>query len=188
VSTVELWKDKYPGYFDKIGGAKDKNGEFIYSTLPYRLPDANNRAVAVEIGVGYGRYARDLVQEFLIVRGLDIVTDFENHLSDLNITFTLADGDGSIPMENEVADFVYSVSVFQHLDPEQVLKYLDESKRILAKGGTFIHQHVDRLPVNDRCPSRPYYLVRDQIPEWVSENILRETRHDVVYLSYTKEG
>jgi len=56
----------------------------------------------------------------------------------------LIDNDGrTLPLEDNYFDFIYSVTVFQHIDKEGVESYFKEVGRVLAENGVFLFQFIE---------------------------------------------
>lgn len=115
------------------------------------LPDAG---WVLDLGVGMGRLAVPILRRFpsLRVFGLDI----SQNMLDLNSTpdgrghrthhpgLRLVRGNGrQIPRDDDFFAAAYSVSLFQHLDPDAVAGYLSEVYRTLQPGAAFRVQVVE---------------------------------------------
>jgi len=97
-------------------------------------------ASVVEIGCGNGRMTQSIAKNFKKVYAVDISSRMidlaQQRLADLgNVEFLVTDG-GKLPVQDNIADFVFSYIVFQHF-PSRVMveENLKEIKRILKNNG-----------------------------------------------------
>ncbi|MDP2638733.1 MAG: methyltransferase domain-containing protein [Candidatus Azambacteria bacterium] len=140
-----------PNYFVYSGIKNDDENKYINSGHEdvFRLIvndnilkskiDFNN-AVALEIGCGNGRMSQFIGENFKKVYAVDI----SPHMIDLarrrltnhnNIEFLVTDG-GKLPVQDNIADFVFSYIVFQHFpNVGMVEENLKEVKRVLKNNG-----------------------------------------------------
>lgn len=99
-------------------------------------------AIAVEIGCGIGRLARELAPQVSRLIACDISEEMLSRgrarcAGIPNVEFVRIDGDLS-PVPSQSADFVFSHLVFQHLPRRRfVRRYLSEAFRTLKPGGVF---------------------------------------------------
>lgn len=110
------------------------------------LPDTG---WVLDLGVGIARLANPIVLRFphLRVLGLDVSREMIVAASDPNGErlpgLRLVVGNGrTIPRPDMTFAAAYSVSLFQHLDPDAVTGYLDEIARTLMPGAAFRFQYV----------------------------------------------
>jgi SAM-dependent methyltransferase len=95
----------------------------------------------LEIGCGTGFGAAHLSQFTSKTVATDIWEEGISHCQAKykqdNLVFTLADGT-KLPFEADSFDVVVSFHVIEHIEPESVLNYLSEIKRVLRRGGVFL--------------------------------------------------
>ncbi|MDH3350809.1 MAG: class I SAM-dependent methyltransferase [Gammaproteobacteria bacterium] len=106
------------------------------------LPDR----VVLEIGPGYGRWTRKLIEisDRLIV--VDVTDKCITHCIDefgdnTNVEFHVNDGRSLPFISDRSVDFVWSFDVFVHIEPPDIECYLQEFRRILKPGGLVIIHH-----------------------------------------------
>jgi len=142
--SLRTWKQRHEdGYFPK---SQEHSLWRIYEQVPdWLATECNAETQALEIGCGYGQWLQPLSRLVKLACGFDIHSDVINkgvRLLDAhdvrNVILWLNDGT-SIPAGSDVADLVYSISVFQHLPRAIVTGYLDESFRVLKPGGVALH-------------------------------------------------
>ncbi len=95
----------------------------------------------VEVGCGGGLLAIEMVRRGRRVLGVEvsarILDQARRRAGDLaGLTLTRTDG-VDIPAATSGADFAYSIQVFEHLHPEDVLPHLREVHRVLRPGGCY---------------------------------------------------
>jgi len=96
---------------------------------------------ALEIGCGPGRLMRPMSRHFVRIDGVDVSDEMiglaREKLKDVPNAFVhLTDGANLTEFDDNLFDFVYSYAVFQHIpSPEVVLRYLQETRRVLRTGG-----------------------------------------------------
>jgi SAM-dependent methyltransferase len=93
----------------------------------------------LEIGCGMGRILREIAPLFGTVHGLDISDGMlklaEPYLGGIGVHLGKIINT-TFPVESDSVDMVFSLIVFQHIqDRETILKYLNESHRVLRPGG-----------------------------------------------------
>lgn len=95
----------------------------------------------VEIGCGAGRVTRALAARFDRVIGLDVsseMLELARGVVPSTVELTLVEGT-EIPLQDGVADAVFSTHVLQHLDDlGAVGAYLAEAARVLRPGGSLM--------------------------------------------------
>jgi len=100
-----------------------------------------SRASVVEIGCGNGRMTQSIAKNFKKVYAVDISSRMidlaRQRLAGLgNIEFLVSDG-SKLPVQNDIADLVFSYIVFQHFPGVKMIEEnLKEVKRILKNDGT----------------------------------------------------
>ncbi len=98
-------------------------------------------ASVVEIGCGNGRMTQSIAKNFKKVYAIDISSRMidlaRQRLAGLgNIEFLVSDG-SKLPVQNDIADLVFSYIVFQHFPGVKMIEEnLKEIKRILKNDGT----------------------------------------------------
>jgi ubiquinone/menaquinone biosynthesis C-methylase UbiE len=101
---------------------------------------ARNRSM-LEIGCGTGYGADHLSQLASSVVSVDIRKEAVSYCQDKckreNLVFLEVDG-LKLPFKDNSFDIVISFQVIEHIDPNKVLDYLSEAKRVLNKDGIFI--------------------------------------------------
>jgi ubiquinone/menaquinone biosynthesis C-methylase UbiE len=102
--------------------------------------------VVLEIGPGYGRWTRKLVEisRHLIV--VDVTEKCIDHCKDVfgdndNVEFHVNDGRTLGFVSDNSVDFVWSFDVFVHIEPPDIASYLQEFQRILTPDGLVIIHH-----------------------------------------------
>lgn len=96
---------------------------------------------ALEIGCGIGRMMIPMLGYFFHVHGIDISANMIKHslgyLENYPETSTQVFDGYTFPLPDNMFDFVYSCLVFQHIPKKELmLRYLQESRRVLVPGGT----------------------------------------------------
>jgi cyclopropane fatty-acyl-phospholipid synthase-like methyltransferase len=147
--SIQWWKGRHEapgGYFPGMDWHKD------WKICPYPPPmvmekiNPRSHEMGLEIGCGYGEWMVPLAKAFKgTLRGIDIHPSLEvkaeevfsaNGVEDF-CKFYLSDG-LDIPFPTWYFDFVYSISVFQHIPKATVIGYLVETNRVLRRGGRFL--------------------------------------------------
>lgn len=121
--------------------------------------------ILLEIGCGNGRMTRSLCAAFGHVYAYDIsqrmIDQAKQLLSDrANVTFVVGSGTDLRPFRDEMFDYCFSYTVFQHI-PERsiVYTYLGEIFRTLKPGGIVRLQYNGyMLSLLERVPKK--YIVR----------------------------
>jgi SAM-dependent methyltransferase len=105
--------------------------------------------VALEIGCGIGRMTRCFAAEFSQVIGLDIssaMIERAQRAAPSGAKFLVGTGCDLAGIPDQSVDFVFSYIVFQHIpDKETILRYIQETGRVLRPGGYFRFQ-LNGLP------------------------------------------
>lgn len=141
-------------YWDKCAVDKDVDLKYI-ADVPTEISksdlDIKGKKV-LEIGCGVGRllengwYGIDISPKMLIIA----------KTRKPKCHYKLTTGD--IPYKNEMFDDVYSYLVFQHLKPDEVKKYIEESYRVLKKNGVLTFQLIIG---NEREPYSNHYSISE---------------------------
>jgi ubiquinone/menaquinone biosynthesis C-methylase UbiE len=102
--------------------------------------------VVLEIGPGFGRWTRNLIEisRHLIV--VDVTEKCIAHCKSLfadknNVEFHVNDGRSLDVVADDSVDFVWSYDVFVHIEPLDIEHYLCEFRRILKDDGLAIIHH-----------------------------------------------
>ena len=120
--------------------------------------------VALEIGSGLGRIARNLAPQVARVYGIDVSRAMIRRARRIgnppNVEFVCVPGDSLERWHNKSLDLVYSFLVFQHLPRIKVEKYLTEGFRTLRPSGWIVFQvMIDETGDAEEPPdSHPYGL------------------------------
>ena len=95
----------------------------------------------LEIGSGVGRMTRHLAQLGKRVIATDVSSEMLSHArknlaAQQNVEFVLVPGNGTLPIESETVDVVFSYIVLQHVPTvDEQIRYLREAIRVLRPGG-----------------------------------------------------
>lgn len=108
----------------------------------------------LDIASGYGEFINNIKCKKKIA--LDINPDSEKFLKK-DINFILARST-NIPLNKEEVDKVFISNFFEHITREEIIKTIQEIKRILKKNGTVII-----LQPNIRFCNRDYWMFFDHI-------------------------
>ncbi len=96
---------------------------------------------ALEIGCGIGRLSRCLAEDFEQVIGVDVSPEMVAKAESYQLprlTFRAVSGGDLAGIAGASVDFVLSFAVFQHVpDKSAILKYFEETARVLRPGGFF---------------------------------------------------
>ncbi|MBT8100725.1 MAG: class I SAM-dependent methyltransferase [Gammaproteobacteria bacterium] len=103
-------------------------------------------ATVLEIGPGYGRWTRKLIEISVRLIAVDVTEKCVEHCKKLfgdfdNAEFHLNDGQSLAMVADQSIDFVWSFDVFVHIEPSDIAHYLQEFKRVLKDGGVAILHH-----------------------------------------------
>ncbi|MGB5165626.1 MAG: class I SAM-dependent methyltransferase [Woeseiaceae bacterium] len=102
--------------------------------------------VVLEIGPGFGRWTRKLIEVSNRLISIDITEKCIEHCKQVfghndNVEFHLNDGRNLDVVADNSIDFVWSFDVFVHIEPPDVASYLQEFRRVLKDGGIAIIHH-----------------------------------------------
>ncbi len=134
-------------------------------------PDLPGRRLAIEIGVGVGRLALPMAEMFESVLGVDTSTTMLSKLDHncaaarvTNVNTALVDSPWD---EDAKADFVYSWTVFQHIESmDEIGGIVNKIARALGPGGIAL-LHFDTRP---RGLS---YRIRNRVPAQLMQKTQR---------------
>ena len=148
-----------PGEIFTGGGDFLKNG-FIFKKYFIELGKLSKNNDVLDVGSGLGRMAiplTDFLDENNKYEGFDIVRtaviDCQNRISSKfpNFSFQHASLENDLysskgksaqeyvfPFEKNTFDFAWATSVFTHLEPDGVMNYLSEARRVIRPGGRFL--------------------------------------------------
>jgi SAM-dependent methyltransferase len=130
----QSWQDFLNGAEDLVRGLEKELGRISTTT-----PESERRAL--EIGCGLGRLMLPLSAHFHEIHGVD-VSERMVQLAGRNLAGVAhahvhaTSGTNLERFQDDSFDFAYSYAVFQHIPSrEVVLRYLEETRRILRDGG-----------------------------------------------------
>lgn len=135
---------------DYIAGTNLTDQDCVAAILnTTEIHHAPKKARMLEIGCGVGRLMLPMSVFASELYGVDISAEMLKMCNSAirrwplkNMTVSLCDGN-SLPVKDQVMDFVYSMLVFQHLEISTVLCYLNEASRVLKKNGLLRFQFVE---------------------------------------------
>lgn len=148
--SLDSWAKRHDeGYFPNSDQHKDWK---VYNAVPDWLVGAIKMhkkdaclIEALEVGCGYGEWMIPLSSSVSNVSGFDIHESVVSKGNELirergikNASITKNDG-LTIPYQDKSFDFVYSISVFQHLPRSIVSGYLRETRRVIRDDGVVAH-------------------------------------------------
>jgi len=146
----------------------------------------------LEIGCGVGRLAIPTALKFsqANVLGIDISEGLLNiaknrakniEASVNNLGFQHTKG-RKLPNDYQ-SDFIYAVTVFQHIDEGGIKAYISEVGKHLNKNGVFRFQFIEG---NEHEPMSHHYQL-DEVSKWLNMNDLVITKYDkgLIYQNWT---
>ena len=103
-------------------------------------------SVVLEIGPGFGRWTRKLIEISSRVMVVDVAKKCIDHCRSVfgdndNVEFHVNDGRSLAFADDNSVDFIWSFDVFVHIEPEDIDAYLAEFRRVLKPGGVAIIHH-----------------------------------------------
>jgi len=134
-------KNSKKEFYEKQGIYYKKND--LEAIIRYKkiLPwlELNNEKTIIEIGCKYAELRKMLIErgDQFIYKGIDIDQHTLKKIDNFNSRdFICSDVNKGIPLEDNFADYIICMEVLEHLD--NATFFLEESKRILKKGGSII--------------------------------------------------
>jgi len=102
--------------------------------------------VVLEIGPGFGRWTRKLIEVSRRVIVVDVAEKCIKHCKDIfgdkeNVEFHVNDGRSLKFVADNTINFIWSFDVFVHIEPTDIDAYLQEFRRILRDDGVAIIHH-----------------------------------------------
>ena len=154
-------------------------------------------SVVLEIGPGFGRWTRKLVEISAHVFVVDVAEKCIEHCRQVfgannNIEFHVNDGRSLAFAEDNSIDFIWSFDVFVHIEPDDIDAYLEEFRRVLKPGGVAIIHHgiIGKtvfewrssltLQVFTALLSKHEFTLLEQFSAWGEDNQHRVSASDVV--------
>lgn len=118
----------------------------------------------IDVGCGSGRLAYALREDQLIAyHGVDVVPELIDYAREVcqrddwrfDVISSIA-----IPAADQSADVVVFMSVFTHLKPQEIQRYLREAARVLKPGGVMVASYLDRTKAGHIAQFRPPWRQR----------------------------
>jgi SAM-dependent methyltransferase len=129
LEAFELFAEDYDRWYDE--------NPYLFQSELKALKKVTPDGVGLEVGVGTGRFAKELGVEF----GVDPAINMLRFAKERGIKVVAGVGE-QLPFVNDVFDFVINVITICFVeDPKAVLS---ESKRVLKRGGRLIIGFIDR--------------------------------------------
>ncbi len=142
-------------------------------------PDAE----LVEIGCGGGLLAIEMARRGRRVLGVEVsarILDQARRRAGDVAGLTLARTDGTdIPAVASGADFAYSIQVFEHLHPDDVLPHLCEVHRVLRPGGRYwllTPNRLDRIGNDEQLGAAAQDSHAIHLKEWTYSELMPALR------------
>ncbi len=125
---------------------------------------------AMDFGCGLGRLTQALGKYFDEVVGVDIASSMIKQATDLNklknVSFKHVTSGDLAPFKTGTFDLVFTDIVFQHMENEYTLHYIEEMHRILKRGGVLVFQ----------LPSEPTNTWKGLLIKGLPDNMLTYLR------------
>lgn len=123
--------------------SEEWKNSLIEHVMLENIPPGN---VVVEIGPGFGRWTRKLVEISRRLIAVDVTEKCIAHCKKLfaeneNVEFHINDGRSLDVVADDSVDYVWSFDVFVHIEPPDIEQYLREFRRILRDDGIAIIHH-----------------------------------------------
>lgn len=140
-----------------------RDTQILLSDLPYS--NAKDKTV-LDIGCGIGRMERYLSSLFRQVYGIDISVEMikraKQRLGNYkNVHFQNCNGRSLKMFHDDMFDFVFSYSTFQHIPGYMFWSYCKESFRVLKPGGIFKFQIFEKTLSFRKAAA---FLIKRDIP------------------------
>jgi ubiquinone/menaquinone biosynthesis C-methylase UbiE len=117
-----------------------KNKMLPLTNYPF---DLKSNSYLLDIGCGWGRFLLPVMNNEIMLVGIDINFKYLQKLKTLrkssNIYLVLADCE-YLPFRNEIFDYIFSNSVFQHLERRKFYKTILKIQTLLNKKSLFVFQ------------------------------------------------
>lgn len=135
----------------------------ILARLDMLIKEKNRKINVLELGIGPGRIAVEVVKRDVKYTGIDISDTMINiskkRLGDIENTHIFKrDIATGLPFKNNLFDLVYSIRVLKYLNIKDIEKVLHEINRILDDNGIFIFSIPNKRSLNlfNLSPKVPY--------------------------------
>ena len=173
-----------PGEIFTGGGDFLKNG-LIFKKYFIKLGKLSENNDVLDVGSGLGRMAiplTDFINENNRYEGFDVVKtavidcqhrisskfpNFSFHHASLENDLYTSSGKSaqgySFPFEKNTFDFAWATSVFTHMDPDGVMNYLNEARRVIRPGGRFLATFFLMDHESKKCSLNSKYPFRYKI-------------------------
>ena len=153
--------------------------------------------VALEIGPGFGRWTRKLIEMSSRVIVVDVAEKCIEHCKEIfgdndNVEFHVNDGRSLEFVDDNTVDYIWSFDVFVHIEPTDVEAYVQEFQRILRNDGVAVIHHgiigktifewrssLTLQAFTEILKKHNFELVR-QFSSWGDENQFSVSASDVV--------
>lgn len=137
------------------------------------------RRQALDFGCGVGRLTQALANYFEASHGVDIAPSMIEAARKYNrhgdrCHYHLNNKDDLTLFADNSFDFIYSVIVLQHMQPQYSRKYIEEFLRILAPGGVLLFQIPSHLAPAQPAPGRSAITTALPDSAYKAQIILRE--------------
>lgn len=139
--TLDFWNPRDMTHAREMILAKEDWNKSTSDMVRLLLNGVRTGGTALEIGCGVGRLLMPMAYHFKQVVGLDIAPNMlalaQQYLDGLsNVKLALIENDKFVAADSSI-DYVFSVTVFQHIFYRQVIqRYLAETRRVLRTSGT----------------------------------------------------
>jgi ubiquinone/menaquinone biosynthesis C-methylase UbiE len=117
-----------------------KNKMLPVTNYPFNL---KNNSYLLDIGCGWGRFLLSVTNNEITLIGIDINFEYLRKIKKLkksyNIHLIRADCE-YLPFRNEIFDYIFSNSVFQHLERKKFYKTIFKAQALLNKKSLLVFQ------------------------------------------------
>ena len=154
-------------------------------------------SVVIEIGPGFGRWTRKLIEISSRVMAVDVAEKCINQCREIfgdnsNAEFHVNDGRSLAFAADNSVDFIWSFDVFVHIEPEDIEGYLQEFRRVLKPDGVAIIHHGIigntvfewrsslTLQIFTGLLRKHDFTLIDQFSAWGDDNRFKVSASDVV--------